>query len=436
MQREAAADIDFARLDGFVAAYQAHGLSALAICLDTGIDLPSRRGELGVRGAIPAPEDLGAYSAWVQALVERYDADGLDDMPGLRAPVGLYEVGVEFARRPTSNIEPYLLLLERAYHAAHRASPDVRVAHAGILVATSPDAPVSPRLGVLSAAARARLFAHPDRFDVVNLQVVADASALDASLAEVRAEMARRNFRKPVIISHLGPSPLVAWGKATSCEGGAGDLGVMIAPAIEANRCPLAAHFRLLIANDPGALAWTWRFVAADLVRKTVVAASHGVSNIFAGPTLDTSWWQAGAFQAGAGLTAWSGLVDVRTQNPRPARSALEQLHGVLDGRAHVERVDMGRSDVRLYAVTGGPETRWVAWYDGAALSLPGEDRPSVTIEFDVGGGGLALTRMAGLTSAKADEELLVRADRRARIELTSEPVYLRPLEKPARRRQ
>jgi hypothetical protein len=435
MQPDPAGVIDFTRLDAFVTAHQRRGLGELLVCLDTGTAPPSRRGDLGTRGWIPAPEQLGAYSSWVAAIVERYDADGVDDMTGLVAPVRLYEVGSEFASRPAAGIEPYLVLLERAHRAAHAAFPDVVVAHAGLLVVAEPEADVSPRLGVLDGASLGRLFEQPERFDAINLQVIADASSLDATLAELDALMTRRGFHKPVLVSHLAPSPLIAWGRATSCEGPSGDLGVMILPAVEVDRCPLAAHFRRLIASDPGALAWSWRFAAAELVRKSVVAASHGVSPIHVGPTLDAPWWQDGAFQAGAGLGAWAGLVDAETRKARPALSALEQLSEAFGGAESVTRVDVGRSDVRLYAVKGSG-TVWVAWYEAARLSEPGEERASVSIEFDVGGGGLSLTRMAGLAPGPSREELTVSADRRARIPLTSEPVYLRPLAKPAARRR
>lgn len=41
------------------------------------------------------PADMSAYTTWVGALVERYDADGVDDMPGLARPVRYWEVDNE-----------------------------------------------------------------------------------------------------------------------------------------------------------------------------------------------------------------------------------------------------------------------------------------------------------------------------------------------------
>lgn len=41
------------------------------------------------------PTDMDAYTAWVSALVERYDGDGVDDMPGLAGPVRYWEIDNE-----------------------------------------------------------------------------------------------------------------------------------------------------------------------------------------------------------------------------------------------------------------------------------------------------------------------------------------------------
>ncbi len=50
------------------------------------------------------PVDLAAYRAYVTVVVERYDGDGVDDMPGLAAPVRYWEVDNEpdlkFTRAP------------------------------------------------------------------------------------------------------------------------------------------------------------------------------------------------------------------------------------------------------------------------------------------------------------------------------------------------
>lgn len=55
-------------------------------------------GDLPVFTVPPHAEEMAAWLDFVSRVVERYDFDGLDDMPGLIAPVGAWEVGNE----PTS----------------------------------------------------------------------------------------------------------------------------------------------------------------------------------------------------------------------------------------------------------------------------------------------------------------------------------------------
>lgn len=78
------------------------------------------------------PEDLDAYGSWVQAVVERYDGDGIDDMPGLLRPVHLWEVDNEPDLHNT--VEP------RGAKAGHRVDPadfETPQQYAQVLVATA-----------------------------------------------------------------------------------------------------------------------------------------------------------------------------------------------------------------------------------------------------------------------------------------------------------
>ncbi len=48
-----------------------------------------------LEGTTYRPKDKNAYSAWVKAAVERYDGDGIDDMPGLQTPAKHWQVDNE-----------------------------------------------------------------------------------------------------------------------------------------------------------------------------------------------------------------------------------------------------------------------------------------------------------------------------------------------------
>ena len=106
--------------------------SALSYCRGYGFEKP---GELPTYRC--APCDMEAYSAFVQALIERYDGDGKNDMPDLKYPIKYWEASNEPEMQEkeltffkgTSN--EYLQILEATYNAVKSADPQAQVLHAG-----------------------------------------------------------------------------------------------------------------------------------------------------------------------------------------------------------------------------------------------------------------------------------------------------------------
>jgi len=86
------------------------------------------------------PHDMEAYKAFVKALVERYDGDGIDDMPGLQQPIKYWEVINEpemgfkgedlnfFKGTPAD----YLEVVKATYEAIKEADPEAKVLNGGI----------------------------------------------------------------------------------------------------------------------------------------------------------------------------------------------------------------------------------------------------------------------------------------------------------------
>lgn len=98
MQKSASAPIDFSRVDGFVREFQVAGFRDLVVCLRSKSKWASKKYALiGVQNISPKLEFLDDYGRWIGAIVERYDADGEDDMPGLRRAVEWYEIGSELS---------------------------------------------------------------------------------------------------------------------------------------------------------------------------------------------------------------------------------------------------------------------------------------------------------------------------------------------------
>jgi len=84
------------------------------------------------------PYDMEAYRRFVSALVERYDDDGEDDMPGLRYPIKYWEASNEPSMQNgyftsfEGSPEDYLEVLKATYKAVKEADPEAKVLHAGM----------------------------------------------------------------------------------------------------------------------------------------------------------------------------------------------------------------------------------------------------------------------------------------------------------------
>lgn len=99
--------------------------------------------QLGISRCNPCDET--AYLNFIRAMVERYDDDGVDDMPGLEYPIKYYEfvnepflnIGVEEKKDATEmhykgTPEEFVELMNMTYDAMKEAYADVMVVHAGI----------------------------------------------------------------------------------------------------------------------------------------------------------------------------------------------------------------------------------------------------------------------------------------------------------------
>ena len=85
------------------------------------------------------PKDIDSYSNFVKATVERYDGDGVDDMPGLKNPVKYWQVDNE----PPGIRRDYAKLLEITYKAVKEADPECKVLIAVRQVSLTISTPIS-----------------------------------------------------------------------------------------------------------------------------------------------------------------------------------------------------------------------------------------------------------------------------------------------------
>jgi hypothetical protein len=442
MQPAASAEIDFRKLDAFVRGFQSAGFRQLRVCLGTHSAWGSRDGSrrLRAKSPTPRPEQMEAFGRWVGAVVERYDADGDRDMPGLRDPVRLFQIGSAFSGLTSDFADRYLAMLERAYRAAHTASREVMIAHAALLTtgalrgALGPEdydaafAALSERVSLQGLPELRRLLDRPDIFDLLNVHAVGDAEETDATLAWLRWETDRRGYFKPIIVTQSAPAPLVGWGSATRCKGASHALGLVMPPASESDRCRLAGFFRELVNGRDAAVAWARGQAASDLVKKVVVAADRGAWLVSTTPIEDAQWWQRPALEASAGLSPWGGMLDVDHEKRNPVFYALRQLMNGLRGRDLVQRVPLEDDDVRLYFIDGPGGSGWIAWHEPGGLALPGDPAPKRAVSIGISGRRVRVEPIITRPGQALPKSRMIATQRgEVRLELTPTPVLLYP---------
>jgi len=132
-------DYDWTYHDELVRTVQAHGIDILLIMGRTnGIASCRQFTQHLPETYLPGDgEEEANYRHYVRTLVERYDADGVDDMPELKAPIRWFQLGNENdlhyetcveAGRDYATPEQYLELVRITREEMRAASPDARLA--------------------------------------------------------------------------------------------------------------------------------------------------------------------------------------------------------------------------------------------------------------------------------------------------------------------
>ncbi len=444
MQKGPDDSIDFSVTDSYVAEYQACGFEHIVLGLRVQSDLiksPWMVDKRYPKTQAVDPQYHDRYTDWVGSLVERYDMDGHDDMPGLLYPIRHYEIGVEFSSYQPEPTDVYLETLELGYRAAHRACGDVLIGHSAFLL--TPVFRDDPGPGDYEKAFAENLVGtggkqlsdirkvldRPDLFDVLNVHNLGWPYEIERIVRWLDYETGRRGYSKPIIISDTAPTSFAGMGSATRCEGLG--LAVMLPPATEADRCRLAEYFKRLINNDPEYISWLRRYLASDVVQRVVMAAEQGVALIDTAFTGDIPGAALAIFQAAAGNCGWGGMVDYKTDfvkgintvtGRRPAYYALQQLQANINGYTSITRIHTN-GDLRLYRVERAGTKFLIAWYAYQRLYLPDDLVPSKIFPISVASDSVVVEELK--LSEEVSRTRFVAVDGVLELQLTPEPVYI-----------
>ncbi len=389
--------------------------------------------ELSDTDRLPAEEYMDDYRAWIAALVERYDGDGQDDMPGLRYPVLHYQVGNEYANPAfwTGTPEDYRVLLEETGVAARGASPDVQIISNGIrwndLFHDDPSAEhfeerFTAFLEGLPSDVwregwqRARYIteytvALADLYDILDAGGNGPYETASAGyMAWVQKELAKYGLTATVwdmearSEPRLTYNPLVHFHPELVIPNGSEILQAMRNPAN-----PQHAQ----------AIAWYRAEQSRVLVRVFVTRFAAGFEKVFMG--MPNDWDKSLAV-----LTVpnpYIGLADANG-NPWPAFYALKLLVERLDGFAQAEKIP-AEPGVELYRFTfaDGRSPVWVTWLAEETVRPLGTPLPKQQVRLDIPGPVTLYT----IPTTGADYEVvrLEGGPDGLTLELSPEPVLL-----------
>jgi len=389
-------DAPSVQLDSRVAAYQDAGFE-LVIVLRAWNPWARAAGPQGGLAAAaastpPKPEYLDDYAAWVQAVVERYDGDGVDDFPGLKDvdgdgrpdPVRYFQIETEAATgvwwqgtSPETAASEYVTLLRAAASAARAASPDARILLGGIAATDMLDRDPSPAdledvvtnvnpavCGGLTAFQQ--ILNARDAYDIVAVHSIADYTGL-ATLADWVATVAGNE--KPVWITGATSAPALT----------ADPQIISVNPLYPANGQALWNALRDPADPDHAGVTLWYRAEQARLAfKKWVMAAWSGFDALVMGYEQDRPTYEREDY--GLRDLAFQGmLAPGEDQLTRPVIHALATVQGQLGGYASVQRlIGFGPGVYAFqFMVESQPVTAF--WYDDGVAQGP-NDPPASTL--------------------------------------------------------
>jgi hypothetical protein len=435
---------DWVGPDRLIGEYQAAGFRHFHIYTQVRNPWAGTQELVGNASRAPKPEFLPGYADYLRALVERYDGDGKDDMPGLRFPIRYWEIEEEWGTFWKDSAAEYVDLLRLARKTVREADPNAKVILQGFLMMGIFDGNPSaeelerrmsdPVWGPKIREGRRNideLLSHPELFDAVEFHSLGDWTEIAGTAAFLRGEMKRYGYQKPIWAGDVNFSltPMIWWGKP-------------FYPYVADQKTDIVKWLQALRdksnPNHDAAVRWFRAEQAGFTAKKIVSCLGEGLAGINMGNLED--WPQFAVVLGITGTSAFCGLVDIERYvpsdlkpgigwatrmpgQPRPAYWTMKLLIEKLGPYTVTEKLSLGpgvyayRSSRPLPAAHQ-PASTVVLWYDDGEGQLPGDSEPQTKVVLPTAAARAQRTPIITAIGQKESQAMPVAVANR-RIELT-----------------
>jgi len=290
------------------------------------------------------PSDIEAWKKFIRVVVERYDGDGKDDMPGLRVPVKYWQIEGEWMWQWKDTKENYVKFLKITYETIKEADPGATVI-AGALTGVHMfaleeglskrdyfemgDRTDNPRKVMRRQLLHNKRYKrHKDKaeyllskgheyFDIVDVHIYSrDAYTIPPVVRWVKSVMKKRGYTKPI------------WS----------------------------------LENSGPFYGYSEEKHAEEVIKRYMLSLSSGIDKVFWSSLWPTRGWSKNYLRL--------SLV-ARDGREKPAFFAYKKLKSAIDGYDELKRLDLG-GDVYAFRIKKGGKNIYVLWSeDGQDVELP-----------------------------------------------------------------
>lgn len=398
----------------------------------------------------PKPEFLDDYAAYVQAMVERYDADGHEDMPGLLYPVRYWEIEAEWGTFWPATVAEYLDLLRVAHRVVKEADPEAQVILQGFLLWSIFEGNPDPRdlqrrlsdakfgqgrRALLAGATE--VLGYPSLFDAVEYHSLSDWTEVFATVRFLREEMRKHGYEKPIWAGdvNFNINPMLWWGRPNYPYTGAQKNAILKWLAAMKNpKDPLHAQ----------AQRWFRAEQARFTAKKLISCMGEGLAGINMGNLED--WEVLSILPQISGTAGFCGLIDRQPPRrmddprkpgqPRPAYWTMKLVIEKLGRCRSPQRLShLGKNIYawRFQAPTSqapdDPQSTLALWYEPPIGLLPDNPLPTTNVELETAAQRVVVTPIITEIGQTQAVSKTIRPNRgRLRLTLTAAPVFLEEL--------